>query len=532
MDSRKIPLIVGVTGHIALRPADIPVLRTAVAAELNRLKARCPNSEIAMLTSLAAGGDMLCADVARELDIPVLAALPLERSVYRRDFSEADALRFDAHCERAAWVEVVPPAERMPEHPQRADYFRQAGIYVATHCHVMIALWDGSEPDARRCGTSAAVDIALHATYSPERATFAYKGIATPVIHILAPRGESDERPVGEVRYLGDASALKGVLKRTDSFNRISGRQSDGGRLLTNEACEFDPALGRMNALYHAASGLSRHFAGMYRRVLALIAAASTLLMFSFLMYDEAEAIWMILLCGAMLGAALLCRRFAVRSDCHFRYIEYRALAEWLRVQVYLRYAGSRIQVTSLLTWTQSLETAWIAFAMRAVSIGSAPKAAHDIRECWVDVQRDYHRRSIRRASSSLSRSERVVRIAFVASASLYAAAVLFECLSGGLGFPPLASIHNVDLCRTLLKVALGTLSSATVFIASYYGKQSLSRKLSDHGKMAAFYARVSDMLAEGGQSEALLEQLAREELIENGNWLSYQRDNAPDVSL
>ncbi|MBR3795365.1 MAG: hypothetical protein IKL25_09995, partial [Clostridia bacterium] len=70
------------------------------------------------------------------------------------------------------------------------------------------------------------------------------------------------------------------------------------------------------------------------------------------------------------------------------------------------------------------------------------------------------------------------------------------------------------------------------IFIANYYGKQSLSRKLSDHGKMGAFYARISEMLEEYGQSEALLERLAREELIENGNWLSYQRDNTPDISL
>ena len=44
--------------------------------------------------------------------------------------------------------------------------------------------------------------------------------------------------------------------------------------------------------------------------------------------------------------------------------------------------------------------------------------------------------------------------------------------------------------------------------------------------------ALMSSALAEHGQNEALLEQLAREELIENGNWLSYQRDNAPDISL
>lgn len=532
MDNRKIPLIVGVTGHIALRPSDLDALRDSVRSELIHLKELCPNTQIVMLTSLAAGGDLLCADVAEELGIPVFAALPMEPSEYRKDFSGADAAGFDRHCARAEWAGVAPSTERMPECPERADYFRQTSIYVATHCHVLLALWDGSAPDAKRCGTGAAVDIAINGSYRPERGDPALAGDCLMVIHVLAPRDEADGRPAGEVRHLGDERALKDVLERTEAFNRLAVGAGGGGTLLPEDACVEDPVLGRMNALYHAASGLSHSFAKKYRRILALLAAASTLLTFAFLMYDEAEAIWMILVCGAMLGAALLLNRYAVRSDCHCRYIEYRALAEWLRVQAYLRYAGSRLQVAALLTWTQSLETGWIAAALRAVTIGSEPDKAHDIRECWVNVQRDYHQRASRRTSVDAKRSERIVRVAFIVSASLYVAALVFEGLFGGLAPKPLAALQNIESYRTLLKVALGTLSTATIFIANYYGKQSLSRKLSDHGKMGAFYARISEMLEEYGQSEALLERLAREELIENGNWLSYQRDNTPDISL
>ena len=125
-----------------------------------------------------------------------------------------------------------------------------------------------------------------------------------------------------------------------------------------------------------------------------------------------------------------------------------------------------------------------------------------------------------------------MVRIALVISASLYIAAVAFELCSGGLGLRPLLSLGDAGLYRTVLKVILGTLSAATIFIANYFGKQSLPRKLSDHVKMDRFYSAMAAAMAENGQSEALLERLAREELIENGNWLSYQRDNSPDISL
>lgn len=527
----RIPLVVGVTGHIALRPSDLTALRAAVKSELLRLKERCPNTEIAMLTSLAAGSDLLCADVARELGMPILAALPMAREDYRKDFTEGDAARFDSHCADAEWVGVVSPVEHVPEHCPPAEAYRQAGIYVVTHSHVLMALWDGNPPD-NNCGTSAVVDIALHGTYVPKHGSPVHKGTAERVIHILAPRDPSDGRKAGEVRYLGEYGVMEDVLDRTDAFNRLAGDDADGGKLLPKAACEEDPVLGRMDALYHAASGLSGSFAKKYRRVLALLAAASTLLTFAFLMYDEAEAIWMILVCGAMLGVALLCNRYAVRSDCHCRYIEYRAMAEMLRVQAYLRYAGSRLQVTYLLTWAQSLETRWIADALRAINVGPDPKRLNEIRECWVEAQRDYHLKASRKTAADVRRSERVVRVALIISATLYVAALVFEVLYGALAPRPLAVIHDIERYRTLLKVALGTLSTATIFIANYYGKQSLSRKLSDHGKMAAFYARVLEMLAEYGQNDTLLERLAREELIENGNWLSYQRDNTPDISL
>ena len=82
------------------------------------------------------------------------------------------------------------------------------------------------------------------------------------------------------------------------------------------------------------------------------------------------------------------------------------------------------------------------------------------------------------------------------------------------------------------MKLVLGSISAATLFISNYYGKLSLSRGVEDHVKMAAFYQKILDRLFIYGQDESLLLLLAREELIENGNWCSYQRDNAPDFTL
>ena len=125
-----------------------------------------------------------------------------------------------------------------------------------------------------------------------------------------------------------------------------------------------------------------------------------------------------------------------------------------------------------------------------------------------------------------------MVRAVLSVSVALYVLALLFEIFFGGLFRPPAASPALIGLWRTLLKVALGLLSASTLFIANYYGKQSLSRTVADHGKMKRFYAEVAGQLERFGQSEELLRTLAAEELVENGNWCSYQRDNTPDFSL
>ena len=85
---------------------------------------------------------------------------------------------------------------------------------------------------------------------------------------------------------------------------------------------------------------------------------------------------------------------------------------------------------------------------------------------------------------------------------------------------------------RTALKILLGVISAATLFIGNYYGRLSLGRKKADHEKMARFYQKMSEQLQRRGQIDPLLELIAREELIENGNWCSYQRDNGPDFSI
>ncbi|MBQ6047764.1 MAG: hypothetical protein IJL40_00280, partial [Oscillospiraceae bacterium] len=202
------------------------------------------------------------------------------------------------------------------------------------------------------------------------------------------------------------------------------------------------------------------------------------------------------------------------------------------RVQTYLRYAGSRIQASELLSWSQQEETAWILDALCALTIGNVPGEAHDIRSCWVETQREYHQKAAKGSGEKLSASDRTVHFALILSVGLYLLGVAYELFCGGLIFRPSIEVVDVEFWRTVLKILMGTISAVTLFVANFYGRLSLPRILSDHRKMERFYAKMSAELEEYGQTELLLTVLSREELTENGNWCSYQRDNKPGVSI
>ena len=529
MNAEKIPIVVGVTGHRDLSAADRDTLKTRVTETLKALMARCPHSEPVLLDSLAEGADLLCAEVAEALSIPLIAALPIPLCDYEADFSLEGRQALHAYAAAAQQCFVVPPTEQPSGTVDRDFSYRQASIYVATHCHMLLALWDGDESKKDGCGTAAAVHAALNGAYVPKEGIPIRSEQNLVVYHILTLR--KAEIACGTVTIYGNQDAFDAILRETDELNRLCEEHPDPESALFDAQTD-DPILHRYNRLYGVADAGSMQNARRYRRVLAALALCGTLLTVSFLLYDEASLHGLILFTGLMLVLMLLCRRYAVRADCHRRYLDMRVLAESLRVQAFLRYAGSPAEAATMLPLIQQTETAWVLCAMCALSIGEPPSAAHPIRKSWVDAQRAYHERAAQKTQKKRDGSDRIVHAALIGSAVLYVAALVFELIWGGLKLHPGEPLETAEFWRSVLKILLGTLSAGTLFIAGYYGKQSLARKAADHARMACFYAKLEDHLSRQGQTEALLRHLAREELIENGNWYAYQSDNTPDISL
>lgn len=101
-------------------------------------------------------------------------------------------------------------------------------------------------------------------------------------------------------------------------------------------------------------------------------------------------------------------------------------------------------------------------------------------------------------------------------------------------GFPTVMSSDFLGLeLRAWGKILWGCLTAVVVFVSGYYGRLSFERKAFDHGKMALLFdaaARRYDAAPE--TFETIFRDLAREEIIENGNWMSYCKEDRPTFSL
>ena len=222
MQTERIPLTVGVTGHRAIRPEDRPALIAGVKAALEDLRQRYPHSPLCMLNSLAEGADQLCAEVALELGIPLIAVLPMEAAEYEKDFAGEALKKHRSLRAQAAQCFTAPAAEAPPEVPHRDFLYRQAGIYVSSHCHVLLALWDGAPGKGAGCGTAEAVDFALRQSYHPVLSAPLFSAAA--VIHIFTPRDGHEERPAGTRAILGDTDTWRLLMDRTEEFNTLTGQ--------------------------------------------------------------------------------------------------------------------------------------------------------------------------------------------------------------------------------------------------------------------------------------------------------------------
>lgn len=513
----SIPISVGVTGHRNLRQEDLPRLRQLVRNELQKLQKLCPDSEFIMVNSLASGADSLCAEVALELGFRLVCPLPVEEAIYRQDFSPEELTVFEGLRSQAEDVFVAPDTEN--GEPNRHFHFRQAGLYIADHCHVLLALWDGSAPKPGGCGTAEIVDY--------KRGDGRDDGF---VIHIEASRITTSNAVEPSARLLEpETGGLEKLLKETNEFNRdCKGITKEKSLVNMPEKSDVIRSLERCYARSAAISGVLQR---KYMHTLRNIALFCVLLVVSYTLYDEGELMWMLFCYAAVLILYYCVYRRVLRGKYHENYIRYRMLAESLRVQTYMTAMGVHQNMADCYVWSQKQQTLWIRAAIGALTAGNVGSHIPADKLCatWVESQLAYHKSAYRKNHRKDRLCGGITTAMLCCLVILFAAVLVLE-----YGFPAIMEVQMLGIIlRGWLKILWSGISAVTLFVSSYYGQLSYSRKSDDNAVMEKLFAEASRKCRSGKyDSKEVLRQLAREEIIENGNWASYCMENTPSFNL
>ena len=413
-------LSIGVTGHRDLLDEEKPALESRVRAFFAELVQRFPGLELQLLSPLAAGGDQLAAKVALEEGIALVAVLPMAQAEYEKDFTTAAELtEFRSFLAAAQRVIHLPAAagadeQSITRHAATRDrQYAQLGLFVSNHCQILMALWDGKPTDT--VGGTAQV-VRYHLTSVMEgfeeqqsSASLLADSENDLVYHIICTRQSGDGEPEAGMEA-GACYWLTSQSERSSGdempaeyavmFARFQEFEADRLRLMADQTghsgllarvpsgLELPQGARFTEHLFAVADHLAIHFQKRVNRGLFGIYGLAVLMGLVFIIYTEYTVpqyvLWIFLalfLCGVALHIT------GDRHQWHRKYLDYRALAEALRVQFYWNLSGvveSRSVAFAYENFLQKqdVELGWIRHVMRAASLQRARDAEPD--PAWV----------------------------------------------------------------------------------------------------------------------------------------------------
>ena len=455
-----VPLIVAVTGHRDLVAREVPEIRVQVSEFLNRLLAHYPERGVTVMSSLAEGADQLVAEEALQLGIPVIAPLPMPREIYVTDFETAAArekfMTLLSQATEAFELPVMPgnTAESIVDHgDDRTRQYAQLGVFLCAHCHILLALWDGKYPE-KLGGTGQVVrfhheDVMPGYIPSSETSRLILADDESDLVyHIVCSRDRADGQPADGLQALSCSwfttdetsprtdrlsKRHKNVFDHTREFSRDANQHEDRIRqeawsLIDDaRAGELPAGVRDIDHVFRTADWLAIHF---QKRFLMLLRSTHLLALLMGLMYIAysdlyAARIFIIAFVAFFVIAAAL-QKFGGKFAWHRKYLDYRTLAEGLRVQFYWAAAGVSSDSVSKFSYDnflqmQDSDLGWIRNVMRVAGLECdvAPdknKAGLDfaIQE-WIgdetSGQLGYYRR---KAAEKIGRNTRTERLAGV----------------------------------------------------------------------------------------------------------------------
>lgn len=564
----RVPLTIGVTSHRNLVAAEEPALRARVRDVFARLQREFPGLALNVVSALAEGGDQLVAEEAIAAGIRTIAVLPMWRADYATDFADGAArAHFDALCARSDVIEL-PAIDRespvagapAPSGGERDRRYAQAGVYISGHSHILLAIWDGRDPDLLG-GTSQIVRYHLRGERPlvvDRRRSRGLGGalaedVERPVHHVVCSRDTRDGSPapplraletywrVGDRAYAGDGPLppeARAAIEHMQAFNADAEKyrseiDAKAGRRRVRHGSGIGEAPGVIDRLFEAADWLAIHFQHRVLFAMRAIYTLAALMGIAFMSYSDLPAQdYMIFVFLALFAFGVSVSVVAKRRGWHRKYLDYRALAEGLRVQAYWRRAGLSVTADAEFAHDnflqkQDVELGWIRNVMRSAGLEAElephpaePEALERVIAEWVGEsgrggQLDYYERRARERS----RLHRVTET--LGAISLWL----------GIGISVFLAVFFLRLTPDEKTVLVSIMAVASIVAAvreAYAYRKADKELIKQYRFMCRIFASARaalDRAADADEQREILRSLGEAALAEHAEWALMHRE-------
>jgi len=555
------PLVIGVTSHRHIDTTEIEPIRERVRALLALLRKTFPSLPFVVLSSLAEGGDQLFAEEALAAGARLVVPLPLPRDMYEEDFGDTTVRARFEELFRQADVIRLPllksqSREALAVHGEaRNRQYAKAGVFIASHAHILVSIWDGKD-SGRLGGTGQIVRYYLHGSLPgiierPRQARHILSGGDEHLLyHIVCSRQGTDGAvadglaPLQTLWRTGD-----GVVPGTDvpeeftlMIQHMVEFNDDCARYSVHIDANSTPAAAGVDAtedverLFRSADWLAVHFQKRVLLALRITFTLAALMGIAFTFYahmaqqDNMIYLFLLLFAGGALVAGI-----ARRREWHRKYLDYRALAEGLRIQLYWRRAGILKDTDHEFAHDnflqkQNIELGWIRNVMRAVGLRPPtrpePDALDQVISEWVGEsgrsgQLHYFERKTEESAGLHHLTE------LIGSVSLFAGIAISVFLA-------IFALRLPDSTKTTLVMVMAVLSIVAAVREAYAYRKADKELIRQYRFMQRIFsgARAAlDRTDDPAEKRGILRSLGDAALTEHAEWTLMRRERQVEHS-
>jgi hypothetical protein len=563
-----VKLTVGVTGHRDLVEDEIPALKGIVRRFFLQLQDDFPELDLQLITPLAEGADLLVTEVAQELGIDLIVPLPMAQAEYEKDFSSREAIekfRDILRQSRVIYLQTLTDEEGRAQYPANHErQYAQLGVFISNHSQVLLTLWDG-KPSTAVGGTAGVVSYHLTAvmpgySVAGESANLLADNDNDLAYHVVCSRDRPDGQPAEGFEPLqtawvtahydrDDADHMpldyQAMLQRLHDYDRDEERyrasiERESVDLLSNAPdMKYPPGVDAICRQHGVADWLAIHF---QKRVFGGLFATHCLAVFIglvFILYSEFDGLdYLLSLFLLAFLAGFVVFKVGERRQWHRKYLDYRALAEGLRVQFYWSLAGvidvkSAVFAYENFLQKQDVDLGWIRHVMRNVSLqrsrDQVPQEAwlDWVIEEWVGDQADnagqlsYYRRK------EIEKAKKFQRTTYLGKIALWAGILIAVILA-------LIGQDISDFQRNWLLVLIGIFPLIAGVRDAYSHKKAEKELIKQYRFMHGVFANARRLLDSSDDPEfrrRVLRAVGNAALEESAEWILMHRERPMEHS-